>query len=235
MTDDWRATSRTADSRRALARLAAVEPDVAALGVVDLGDLVALLGLAAGPTERNRAARIFQAMVRSQHVHPLVPRATLQAVLPGLVTVARRLAWGAGGDWESGGVFFVDAVTTAWEVIVGWSGQDRDYAVLDLLSAVRCRLRRQLLRQRSGRDRVVVGVDLDTVPRPPCSSGTADLDELARAIDGLTGRGVDPLDAAVLYGNQVLGLSLTELARMAGTSRRRVVGRRDRAARELFA
>ena len=102
--------------------------------------------------DRARAARVIQAMLRSQGVHPLVPRAVLQAILPGLVSVARRLSWGAGGDWNGGGAFFVDLLTTAWEVVVEWAGDDRDYAVLDLLSAIRCRLRRQRLSQRAGHE-----------------------------------------------------------------------------------
>jgi hypothetical protein len=235
MDADWRVRSRSPDSRIALARLAAAEDVVAALEAGDLGDVVTALRLSQRAADRERAARVLQAMVRSQQVHPLVPRAILQAITPGLVAVARRLSWGSGGDWDGAGAFLADAVATAWEVIVEWSGQDRDYAVLDVLSAVRCRLRRQLLRQRAARERAVLGIDPDTFARAPWSGGTTDLDDLARAIEGLSGQGVDPLDAALLYGSHVLGLTVTELARMSGRSRRHVVGRRDRAARELLA
>lgn len=235
MTIDWEVRSRSPDSRTALARLAAAEEIVATLGADDLGDVVAALRQSDRPADRDRAARVLQAMVRSQRVHPLVPRAILQAIVPGLISVARRLSWGSGGDWDGAGAFFADAVATAWEVIVEWSGQDRDYAVLDLLSAIRCRLHRQVLRQRTGRDRVVLGFDLDAVPRRLRYSGTTDLDELAQTIDGLAGHGVDPFDAALLYGSRVLGLTVAELAKMSGRSRRHVVGRRDRAARQLFA
>lgn len=232
---DWHARSRTADSREALARLARAEEVVAALGATDLGDVVAALTRPGSPTEREHAARILQAMVRSQRVHPLVPRAVLQALVPGLVAAARKLSWGSGGEWQGPGPFLADVLTTAWEVIVGWAGQDRDYAVLDILSAVRCRLRRQLMRQLAGRDRLTVGLDPDAPRHSRWTWGTTDLDELAHALDEAVQRDLDPFDAAMLYGNRILGYSMAELARMSGRSARHVVGRRDEAVRKLLA
>lgn len=232
LTAEWRVTSRSAASRTAARLLAAAEEPVAALAVRDLGELVDTLRHARAPGQRASAALVLRAMLRSQSVHPLVPRAVLQAMLPGLVTVARRLSWGAGGDWEDGAAFFADLVTTAWEVITDWAGEDRGYAVLDLLSAIRCRLRRQLLRQRSNHDRLVLGADLDAVA-PRSASSTTDLDELARAIDQLTGRGLDPADAAVLYGSRVLGLSAAELSSLSGLSRHQLDDRRQRAVQRL--
>jgi hypothetical protein len=232
---EWESTSRTEASRRALARLADVEPAVAALGIGDLGELVATMRRASGAASRVDAARVLQAMLRSQSVHPLVARAVLQAVVPGLVSVARRLAWGAGGDWPDGGAFFADLVATTWEVIVAWSGEDRDYAVLDLLSAVRCRLRRQLLAQRAVHDRTELGLGDDDAVLGRAGSGPSDLDLLADAIDDLTGRGLDRSDAAVLYGSRVLGLSISELAALTGRSRRHLSERRQRAEQALCA
>ncbi|HEX4083167.1 MAG TPA: hypothetical protein VHX40_09410 [Acidimicrobiales bacterium] len=235
---DWRATRRSAASKDALRQLAAAEEVVAALCLADLGDLGDLVDALRHPkdaADRARAARVIQAMLRSQGVHPLVPRAVLQAILPGLVSIARRLSWGAGGDWNSGGAFFVDLLTTAWEVVVEWAGDDRDYAVLDLLSAIRCRLRRQLLSQRAGHERVVPGLDGDVVAPVPWRNGGSDLDELARTIDELAGNGLDPIDAAILYGNGVLGMTITELSQMTGMSRRHLGGRRQRALHEIVA
>jgi hypothetical protein len=231
LTAEWEVTSRSAGSRAAAQLLAAAEDPIAALEVRDLGELVEALRHARSRSERASAALVLRAMLRSQSVHPLVPRAVLQAMLPGLVTVARRLSWGAGGDWEDAAAFFGDLVTTAWEVITAWAGEDRGYAVLDLLSAIRCRLRRQLLRQRSSRERVVLGVDIDTLRRSTTS--TTDLDELARAIDELRGRGLDPTDAAILYGSRVLGLSSTELSSLSGLSRHQLDDRRIRAVQRL--
>lgn len=232
---DWRAVSRSAVSRQALAVLAATEEEVAAVGASDLGELVDALRVPRDAARRDRAARVLQAMIRSQGVHPLLPRAIVQAMLPGLVSVGRRLSWGAGGDWDGGGAFFVDLVTTAWEVVVDWAGDDRPYAVLDLLSAVRCRLRRQMLRHRAGRERVVLGLDVDDLAAVPWGNGSTALDELARTIDELDGNGLDPVDAAVLYGHGVLGMTMTELSRLSGMSRRHLGGCRDRAVTKILA
>ena len=235
LTADWEARSRAPDSRAALCLLADAEDVVAMLGVTNLGELVQALRQPRNGVERDRAARVFQAMLRSQGVHPLIGRAVLQAILPGLVTVARRLSWGSGGDWNGGGAFFVDVVATAWEVIAEWSGDDRDYAVLDLLSAIRCRLRRQLLSHRTSRERLVSGLDVANVPLVPWRNGSSDLDELARTIDEMSGNGLDPIDAAVLYGNGVLGLTITELSRLSGMSRRHLGSCRDRALNRIMA
>jgi DNA-directed RNA polymerase specialized sigma24 family protein len=205
---------------------------VASLGVADLGELVEYLRHCETEDDRRRAARVIQAMLRSQAVHPLVTRAVLQAIVPGLVAVARRLRWGSGGDWDDAGSFLADAIATAWEVIVEWSGVDRDYAVLDLLSAIRCRMRRQMVRQRTGREKTALGIDLDHVPGVH-TPGATGADELVRAIEQMGDR-LDPIDAALLYANRVLGLTVTELARMSGRTRRSVAGRRDRAVEELL-
>ncbi|HUZ09718.1 MAG TPA: hypothetical protein VMU76_06070 [Acidimicrobiales bacterium] len=235
LTAEWEGVSRGPESRRAVALLGVAEPAIGALGVHDLGELVSALRRASGAADRVDAARVVQAMLRSQSVHPLVPRTILQAVVPGLVSVARRLAWGSGGDWDDGGTFFADLIATTWEIIVAWSGQDRDYAVLDLLSAVRCRLRRQLLQQRSAQDQLELGLDADDAVLGRPGHDTSDLDLLASTIDDLTGRGLDRSDAAVLYGTRVLGLSICELAQLTGRSRRHLAQRRQRAERQLCA
>jgi hypothetical protein len=237
MTRDWDAQSRSAASRKAFSALAALEPTVAELGAVgieDLGGLVTSMRPGGDGWHRDRAAAVLRAMLRSQGADPLIARAVLQAVMPGLVSVARRLSWGSGGEWEDGGAFFVDAVTTAWEVIAEWSGDDRPYAVLDLLSAVRCRLRRQLLGHRTRGSRLMPVADPpDLGAGSTCSA--SDVEELARALDDLVGHGLDADDAAVLYAHRVLGYSLTELSSLTGKSRRNLGDRRDRAVKALTA
>lgn len=165
----------------------------------------------------------------------MVPRAILQAVLPGLVGVARRLAWGAGGEWEDGGSFLADAIDTAWEVIVEWAGDDRDYAVLDLLSAIRCRLRRRLAHHRALLQRPAADSSSDDDWTVPWRQGSTDLDELVRAIEDVTGNEIDEADAAVLYAHRVLGYTMTELAAMTGRTRRHLGVRRDRAVQAVLA
>lgn len=239
LTRHWAADGRSAASVAALDRLAAAEPSIAALGAHDLGDVVVYVGNRSDhPSSRGAsmpaAAAVIQAMLRSQHVHPLIPRAILQAMLPGLVGVARRLAWGAGGEWPDGGAFFVDLLTTTWETIVEWSGDDRPYAVLDLLSAVRCRMRRQLMRHRAVVEHHTPAPDAGA-STATCSPGSSDLDELARALDEAVAGGLDTTDASVLYAHRVLGYTLTELSALTGRSRRYLSERRDRATQALTA
>lgn len=232
---DWSALCHSPAARRATTRLAAAEPTVAATGASDLGELVMWLETRQGASQRVEAAAVVRAMVRSQAVDPLLPRALLQAVLPGLVGVARRLSWGAGGEWHDGGAFFGDLVTTAWEVISDWSGEDRPYAVLDLLSAVRCRLRRQIERHRQSAARTTGTIEEDRAPAVGLTAGLSDLDVLARSIDELEGAELDPLDGAILYAHRVLGLSIAEVSRRSGLSRFRVEHRRSRAIATLTA
>lgn len=232
---DWEARSRAPDAVLALQRLARAEPALARTGWRDLGDVVLWLRGARSAGEREEAAAVVRAMLRAGDVHPLVPRAVLQAVLPGLVSVARRLSWGAGGDWDGPAAFFADCVCTAWEVIVDWSGDDRTYPVLDLLSAVRCRLRRQAVRQRRARQQLVLGIDAEPLQPVPWQRGPTDLDELAQAIGDLEEAGADRRDTAVLYAHRVLGYSISELSRRTGRSRRHLGQCRDRAAHLLTA
>ncbi len=238
---DWEARRHSQASRDALQALAHAEPDVAAVGAADLGDLVDALACSSRSAwqarkcrnERDHAGALFRAVLRSGRVHPFVSRALLQALVPGLVGVARRLTWGKGGEWDDPGAFFVDAITTAWEVVEDWSGQDRTYAVLDVLSAVRCRLRRRILRhcdlQRSERP-----ASEDENLSKPTSSFGSDADELARAIEREHSV-LDSGDAAVLYAQRVLGYTLSELSSCSGHSRRFLAARRDRAVAVLIA
>ena len=120
-----------------------------------------------------------------------MPRAILQALLPGLVTVARRLSWGSGGDWVDGRSFFSDLLTTTWEVISDWSGQDRPYALLDILSATRCRMRRQILSRRSARE-VMAGTDLERSFGSTPAADMSGLELLARTLEDLSGNELNP-------------------------------------------
>lgn len=226
LTTDWM-VNRTTQSKLALNLLAECESEVASMEVDDLHSLVEKLRESIGKSGENWAPRVLQAMLRAQAVHPLIPRAILQALVPGLVTIARRLSWGTGGEWTDSSAFFADLITTTWEVITEWSGQDRPYALLDLLSATRCRMRRQILRQ-THRD-LAMGTELERRLSRAVSNDATDLELLARAIDDLRGDELDVVEAAVLYGTRVLGFSMTELSKLTGRSRRYLADRRRHA------
>ncbi len=238
---DWEARRRSACSREAFAALARAEPGIALVDAQDLGDLVdALIGTRAetwraerGQHERDRAAELFRLMLRAGDAHPLVPRALVQALVPGIIGVGRRLSWGKDGEWDSQDNFTLEAIATAWEVVVEWSGEDRPYAVLDVLSAVRCRLRRRIVRSRALQRVERLASDEERLAEPP-ARGSSDVEELARAIEREQ-RHLDREDADVLYAHRVLGYSLSELSVASGHSRRFLAARRDRAVAVLTA
>ena len=123
-------------------------------------------------------------------------------------------------------------VATTWLVIRQWSGQDRPYAVLDLLSAIRCRLRRQLFaaKQAAGRE-----VPLVPDGSEPSSTSGTDLEDLTRMLLDLHLEGMPTEDAQILYAHHVLGYSMAELAALTGRDRRVLYARRDRGRRRLCA
>jgi hypothetical protein len=235
LNEEWTRICHSQESGQALNRLADCESEIAALGLADLGQLLDRLHDASTGASRLAASQLLRAMLRSAEADPLIARAILQALRPGLLTVAHRLRWGREGEWTDANGFFTDLLATAWEVVCEWSGQDRPYAAPDLLSAVRCRVRRQLLNHRNAQTKTILGLDLECRPAPATQSGPTDLDRLARAIEELAEQGVDPSDAAVLYGHGVLGLTMAELAALSGRNRRSLSACRDRAARRLLA
>jgi hypothetical protein len=188
---------------------------------------------ASGNRGREEAAALVRLMLREAPVDRLIVRCLIQALLPGLLTVAKRLHWGQGGDWDNGSEFFCEMLSTTWVVVSDWSGQDRPYAVLDLLSAIRCRMRRQLFRARDLRQLQVQMTPGVTEPRALHSE--TDLEVLTRTLIDLRQAGMRAEDVEVLYAHHVLGFSIAELALVTGRDRRSLYARRDRGRRRLCA
>ena len=188
---------------------------------------------ASGRVQREEAARLVRVLLREADVDPFVCRMLVQVLLPGLVVVAGKLQWGRGGEWRDGEEFFTELVSTTWLVLREWSGQDRPYAALDLLSAIRCRLRRQLFRSKEVGGRSVP-LGPDTADGGSARTQT-DLEELARLLIELHREGMRPEEVQVLYAHHVLGYSMAELAALTGRDRRALYARRDRGQRRLCA
>ena len=187
---------------------------------------------ASGRTEREAAARLVRVLLREADTDPFIDRMLVQLLLPGLMSVAGKLRWGRGGDWQDGEEFFGELLSTTWLILQEWAGQDRPYAVLDLLSAIRCRLRRQLFRSKElgGRS---APLELDVAECP--SRSETDLEELARLLIDLHHDGIRTEEVQVLYAHHVLGYSMAELAALTGRDRRALYTRRDRGQRRLSA
>jgi len=198
-------------------------------------DLVEHMRQAKGRCQREEAARLIRVLLREAEADPFLSRMLVQALIPGLVTVAGKLQWGRGGEWQDGEEFFGELLSTTWLVLQEWAGQDRPYAVLDLLSAIRCRLRRQLFRSKDvGGRSVSLGPEFGEKDSRSNRQET-DLEELARMLIDLHHEGMRPDEVQVLYAHHVLGYSMAELATLTGRDRRALYARRDRGQRRLCA
>lgn len=243
MAIEWRSIGRTGHAVRVLHEVAGRDPGLAALVFGEDGappvcptpcDLVTHMRRASGRVARDEAARLVRVLLREAGTDPFITRLLIQVLVPGLISVAGKLRWGRGGDWRDGEEFFGELLTTAWCVVAEWAGQDRRYAVLDLLSAIRCRLRRQLFRSKDMSKRVV-SMGADEAADRRLSTETL-LDELARALVDHGARDDMPLEELqVLYSHSVLGYSIAELAVLTGRDRRALYTRRDRARRHMCA
>jgi hypothetical protein len=239
---EWESLGRTRAGIRALEAVAHRDQD---LSVLVLGtpttpptcptpsDLVEYMRRAQGREEREVAARLVRVLLREADADPFICRLLVQALVPGLIIVARKLQWGKGGDWRDGSEFFGDVLATTWLVLQEWSGQDRPYAVLDLLSAIRCRVRRQLFRAKDqgGHTTTLRSEHRDTW----IGRAESDLEELARMLIDLYREGTPHEDVRVLYAHHVLGFSIAELTTITGRNRRVLYARRDRGQRRLCA
>lgn len=197
--DEWRHAGRTPAARAACARLAAARPDLDLGACVDLRDVVACLESRSGRTVVERAA-LAQALLEEAG-DPAVQRALLQTLLPGLVSVCRQLRFGEGIVDEPGETVAA-AVSLLGELIIDWAGQSRPYAAPDLLSALRGRLRRWLLKEKAAAAQLG-RLDLDG-PAPEGSTLLTRLEDLA------TGRHARL--ARLTYARVFEGRSLRDLA-----------------------
>jgi DNA-directed RNA polymerase specialized sigma24 family protein len=248
---EWRSVGRTRSAVRALHEVARRDPGLEQLVFGDGGgggggrgdgrqalcptpcDLVTHMRRASGRVQREEAARLVRVLLREAGSDPFIPRLLVQALVPGLINVAGKLRWGQGGDWQDGEEFFCELLATTWCVIEEWAGQDRPYAVRDLLSAIRCRVRRQLFRAKELASRVLAMGDDDVMDHGTTAQTL--LDELARAVIDERGQGMPLDEAQVLYGHNVLGYSIAELAALTGRDRRGLYTRRNRARSRLCA
>ena len=229
---EWQAIGTTPQSSTACHRLAQCEPVVDRLEVGNLAELVAALSLSSGGLSRNEAAEVITAMLRSADVDALVPRAIIEALIPGILALPRSLDL-VDGPWCDVDAFYGDAISALWELTTRWSGTHRPYAAGDLLSGVRTRLRTLQSSERRHRSRQSdTPGELDTLP---ASIGRTGEELLAAALAEAPGHGLKVADAAVLYATRVLGMSLAEVADIAGVPAGKLRYRRQIAIDRLVA
>ncbi len=143
---EWKHIGHRSPARAALHRLRERHDEASLNGIEDLGDLVEALELRGGRTvlERARLVRIMLEEAADADIH----RALLQTLLPGIVSVCRQLRFGSGIIADPSETLGV-AIAIVSEILTEWAGQARPYAAPDILSALRGRLRRWLLKEKS--------------------------------------------------------------------------------------
>ena len=142
---EWQRSGRSPDAVCALARLRDRHPDLNLEGLDDLYDVVRALEIRGGRTVLERAEIVTALLEEASD--PRVHRALLQTLVPGVVSVCRQLRFGQGIIVDPGETFAV-ALGFLSELLVDWAGQHRAYAAPDVLSALRGRLRRWLLKEK---------------------------------------------------------------------------------------
>jgi hypothetical protein len=152
---EWLHVGHTPRSRSAMATLAERHPDLDLGGLGDLYDVVTLLEARGGRTVLERAV-VVRALLEEAG-DPQIHRALLQTLIPGIVSVCRQLRFGDGIVDDASETVGM-ALGLASELLRDWAGQSRQYAAPDILSALRGRLRRWLLKEKAAR-RVVSNFD----------------------------------------------------------------------------
>jgi hypothetical protein len=200
MRNEWQYVGRTPRARASLEALRSAHPELALEGARDLRDVVCVLEARSGRTVIERAA-IIQALLESA-VDPELHRTLLQTLIPGIVSACRQLRFGDGIiDDPSETVAMALSLTS--DVVSDWCGESRQYAAPDILSAVRGRLRRWLLKEKQARRLVTM---LDQVDVAAYESSP-----LLTRLQNLRGGQYDRL-ASLTYARVFEGRSLHDVA-----------------------
>lgn len=163
---DWVRTGHSPSSHRAFARFASRWPELPLDGVIDLGDLVESLERRSGLTVIEKAEILKALLVEARE--PEIARALLQTLIPGIISTCRQLKFGDGIISEPSEMLAV-AIASCTELIHDWAGQSRQYCAPDLLSALRGRLRRWMLKEKEAARSVQEAqhqVEPTTIPSP---------------------------------------------------------------------
>jgi hypothetical protein len=142
---EWLYAGRTPKARRAFSRLLSRWPDLPLEGLSDLGDVVEALERRSGLTMLEKAEVLKALLLEAEDLE--IARTLLQTLLPGIIATCRQLRFGEGVISDPGEMVAV-AVASCAELIHDWAGQSRQYCAPDLLSALRGRLRRWMLKEK---------------------------------------------------------------------------------------
>lgn len=200
MRHEWPHVGRTSASRRSLAIFCERHQDLGLDGMNDLCDVVHLLEARSGRSVVERAQIV--AALLEEAGDSQIHRTLLQTLIPGIVSVCRQLRFGDGIINDPSETVSM-ALALASELLVDWAGQSRQYAAPDLLSALRGRLRRWLLKEKDALQHVSSFERVDA----PAIEGSP----LLSRLHSFRGSQYDRL-ARLTYARVFDGLSLREVA-----------------------
>ncbi len=143
---EWERAGRTSEAREALAILHQRHQSLGLDALSDLCDVVNVLEAGGGRGVLERA-EIVRALLE-EAANTMLHRTLLQTMIPGIVSVCRQLRFGDGIIRDPSETLAM-ALGLASELLVDWAGQSRQYAAPDILSALRGRLRRWLLKEKA--------------------------------------------------------------------------------------
>ena len=163
---DWLRTGHTPSSRRAFGMLASRWPTLPLAGMSDLGDVVESLERRS-ELDVLEKAEVLKAMLVEAHDREIA-RALLQTLLPGIIATCRQLRFGEGVCSDPSEMLAM-AISSCAELIHDWAGESRQYCAPDLLSALRGRLRRWMLKEKEAAKSVQAAQNQSepsTIPSP---------------------------------------------------------------------
>lgn len=169
---------------------------------------------------------ILAALLREARSDPLAARFVLQALLPGLKTVARRMLYEAGERAELWELLLVHV----WEQIRTYPINDRPCRIaanvlLDTLRATKD----ELARERRAR------ADLPGEPLAACPADADSLDDLVALLARAVGAGaLSTEEVELILQTRIVGLELRSLAEAQGVAYHTLKVRRIRAERRLL-
>lgn len=196
---EWPSLGRSPSAQCALERLRSRHPELGLDALGDLCDVVGALEARGGRHVLERAAIVRALLEESRD--PLLRRTLLQTMIPGIVSVCRQLHFGDGIVGEPSETVAV-AISLAFELLTDWAGESRQYAGPDILSALRGRLRRWLLKEKAA---------ILAAAFSPDEEPAADASPLEARLESLRGSHYDRL-ARLTYARVFEGRSLRELA-----------------------
>jgi hypothetical protein len=197
---EWPHIGRTRGARTAFERVRDRHPDVALAGRHDLCDVVDALEIRGGLSAIERAELVRALLIEAGD--PLVHRTLLQTLLPGIVSVCRQLRFGDGIVRDPSETLGM-AVSFASELLSDWAGQSRQYCAPDILSALRGRLRRWLMKEKAALRSVSAFDQVDE----PCATSSP----LLARLESYRGGQYDRI-ARLTYARVFEGRSLRDLA-----------------------